>query len=670
MAKLNYYIHVSSSTGQLFLTILANIGTNPKGRIYLDGTGPPGFTDMSGTYTVALPGLSPNGLYIVEFENDEDGLRQLAKIDYISTADSCWDEDLIPASTYNESGYSLTITVNDIKLHIQHGVSFVPPVGAGAQLDRSRAVSIDGGLTWKNVVGVVAEWTNSELAALGYDFEVPTIRVKRLSNGCTTIHAFEVVIDKEVFEPMEVSYDKTNCTANGVDDGTITLTIEGGSGNYSFAWLDGPITQNRNGLAVGSYTVIVTDEETEEEVTIEDIEITEPIPEPQLGSFLKVPSLNSLFFIVSPVEPDGETILQTLDNVLFRKQVFPGYTRANYWQKVCKVDRPIVQFQSDYSSHEVVMYDCLTELPVLSFPVVLKEQNIGKSQDFAVLIKNHTVVGQSRIYFGAGAPPTPVEVGQPFELLNNVEGFNGNYSIVEILNDDTVGYPYLVINKNYDSPNGQSPATIRFVSTDVNYNVFESVIDPSTLAEGAYYVRIKAFDIVLPDEDANEKFAYSEPISLKTVHPRTNLLVYRNFDNAYDMTWTTGYVGMKRVESLFGHKRLPGGERTTSRNSNFDLIKTASKKIRGLMFELFMLPPYLHEVLSVIFDLDHYTINGVECQSSDGYSDPNYHVKYPLASSSIKLEQVGWFEGYNNNDIGTVTEEGFIESEDGFIKST
>ena len=46
----------------------------------------------------------------------------------------------------------------------------------------------------------------------------------------------------------------------GINNGAIQLAVSGGVLPYSFAWDDGPTSQNRNNLAVGTYRVVITDD--------------------------------------------------------------------------------------------------------------------------------------------------------------------------------------------------------------------------------------------------------------------------------------------------------------------------------------------------------------------------------------------------------------------------
>jgi hypothetical protein len=321
----------------------------------------------------------------------------------------------------------------------------------------------------------------------------------------------------------------------------------------------------------------------------------------------------------------------------------------------------ILQFNSDFDSHTVELRDYCTDEVVKTFSVDLKEQNLGISEDFGITIRNHfNNPGKSRVYFNVGTPPIPLSTGDTFTIINNPDGFDGSYAIIDVVNDALLGYQYLVINRNYDIAAANTSGTGRFVSDTADFNVYESTFTFIDVPNGQFYVRLRAFS-------DNERIALSEPIDLRSEHSKTNLIEYRNTDNAFGLTWTTGYIGAIRVESIF-FKRLPGGIRSTSRNSDYSLVKINAKKTRITLFETFMLPPYLHEKLSVIFDCDYFAINGVQHQSSDAYDDPAYVDRFPLANSSIKLEQVEWFGKYNSDDISTVNEGGLITTETGFIK--
>lgn len=483
------------------------------------------------------------------------------------------------------------------------------------------------------------------------------------SNACITDQIITVVPD------LSATCTASPETSDGLDDGSINVNITDGSGNYRVDWVtesaftnlvgSNPQSTTRTGLAPGVYEVTVTDLISGQVLEFE-VEVTAALAGIAPGSLLQVPMMNSLHFVVNQT-PDECTIFQGLDNVLFCQQQHPYFARGFYHQKVCKCDNPPIQFNSDYTNHTVELKDYVTGTVVKSFPVIKKEENIGKKETFGITIRNHTIAGQSRVYFNTGAPPIPIAAGDAFEILNNADGFNGNYIVVSVETDLTLGYQYIVINKNYAIVATSTTGDGRFDVTTTAFDVYEFVASMLDVADGIYYITIRAFD------DDSEKIATSEPINLKVSHPDTNLVIYRNNDNAFGMTWQTGIICRVRVESVF-FKRLPGGERTLSRNSDYSLVKVAAKKARIILFETFMLPPYLHEKLSVVFDCDFISIQNVQVQASEGYGEPQYITRYKLANSSIKVEQVGWFDSYNSDDIGSVAEGGLILIEDsGFI---
>ena len=60
---------------------------------------------------------------------------------------------------------------------------------------------------------------------------------------------------------------------NGASDGFIDVTVTGGAGTISYAWSNGEITEDLEGLSAGNYTVVATDENGYSVTT--SVEITE-----------------------------------------------------------------------------------------------------------------------------------------------------------------------------------------------------------------------------------------------------------------------------------------------------------------------------------------------------------------------------------------------------------
>ena len=75
------------------------------------------------------------------------------------------------------------------------------------------------------------------------------------ANGCNKI------IQATITEPTSIvlSVDVTNIKCNGAKNGSIELTVTGGTPGYTFNWDNAPDVEDPSGLAAGTYTVTVTD---------------------------------------------------------------------------------------------------------------------------------------------------------------------------------------------------------------------------------------------------------------------------------------------------------------------------------------------------------------------------------------------------------------------------
>ncbi len=75
--------------------------------------------------------------------------------------------------------------------------------------------------------------------------------------------------------PLQVGVATTDVSCNNYSDGTINLTVTGGTPPYSFLWNDGVTTKNRSGLPAGSYSVTVSDQNSS---VPDNITINQPPP--------------------------------------------------------------------------------------------------------------------------------------------------------------------------------------------------------------------------------------------------------------------------------------------------------------------------------------------------------------------------------------------------------
>lgn len=463
-----------------------------------------------------------------------------------------------------------------------------------------------------------------------------------------------------------------NESKGGAADGEIQVQVVSGSGSYSVHFNHDNSTVNltsgnmiqtmvKEGLSAREYTITITDIPNGATLVIKETITAPVVARSKPGTKLEVPFMNSIHYVIEDMtEP------QTPDNRLLINQKYPGFQPVNYSQKIVKTRYLTTQFNTDYKNARAELFEYGSDKWMKTFPApILKKKNIGETEDHPVQIWPHHIAGFSRVYFATGAPRVPFTVGVPFEILNNAEGYNGIYDPVGVYLDPNRGYEYAVIKMPWTQPGGIDfvTATGRFEVSVVDFNVYEIPHTFNEIPNGCYYVKLTAFDA------DSSLVARSEPLDIQDKHENCLLIEARNVDNAFGLAFSFGYTIVLWIPGLLGHKRRPGGERVTSRNSDYSLVKVSAKKQRTFDLETFMLPPWLHEKLSVLFDCDFYTINGVPYQTTEGYGDPAYIYKFLLANSSVRVEQVAWLDKYNSDDAGTVADiGGFISANGGLIR--
>jgi hypothetical protein len=664
MGKLNYSISFRNGTNSLAppreqyleLRIYGNNSGVPYVRMYEDGTPFPAYDSMtvavgqSYKYFKIYGAFAGGKRYIVDYIDDAIEV-QLFKFAVLNNVPGEF-EGCIPYASEQEI---INIQSSNGSLSLTYLIT--------SNTD-ARQISIDGGATYRgSYVDTIyagdrylAQWSESELVALGYGGEVPTIIFK---TGACQISQFGVYkFPQPTYTPLVPSYSTANITAAGANDGLINIGITGGSGSYSFAWDDGPTTRNRSGLGPGLYSIVITDTVTGLTTSLINIPITEPQPPPPLpvnGSVNEVPTGNPIRFV--PTVTNGP---QTLDNKLFCQQYYPGYRPGQYFNPIQKSDPVTLQLNVDFLTSLLELVNFYTGETFKTFPLVLKEENVGVTTDYGIRIQNHTTPGQSRVYFTVGAPPINLTIGNVFEIVNNADGFNGVYAIVDIQTDTTLGYNYIVITKNYAIPATSTLATGRFVANNADFNVLEAVIDLLDVPDGFYFMR-------LTSTSDNTLVSVSEPMYILEEHADTIGITYRNVDNAFGIVWNTGFTGFLRVPAVL-FKRLPGGVRSVSRTADYKLVKINAKKKRGALLEVKNVPPYVIELLSIVLDCDYFALNGVPFQCEDGLGEPTYIERFFLATVEANVEQVDWVSGYNGDDVSSVGLGGNITTETGFLK--
>ncbi|MDX2002125.1 MAG: SprB repeat-containing protein [Chitinophagales bacterium] len=143
-------------------------------------------------------------------------------------------------------------------------VTTVPPLTLGANVTPARCFGESNGAIDLTVTGGTPSYTytwNTTPAQTTQDISglvAGTYRVTAVdANGCSATLAVNVT-QPNVLATTETH---TDVTCNGLSNGSIDLTVTGGSSPYTYAWSTTPVrtTQDISGLSAGTYTVVVTD---------------------------------------------------------------------------------------------------------------------------------------------------------------------------------------------------------------------------------------------------------------------------------------------------------------------------------------------------------------------------------------------------------------------------
>ncbi|MDQ3049698.1 MAG: SprB repeat-containing protein [Bacteroidota bacterium] len=195
-----------NSNGSINLTV--NGGVDPYSFIWNNGSTDEDLTGLiSGTYTVTV--TDENGCSVTESIFIDQPTELLIT-----------DSDITDVSCYGGSNGAIDITVS------------------GGTPDY--IFSWSNGMDTEDISGLTMGSYNVNIVD---------------ANGCSAYMEFEV--DEPTL--LEVSETNIDITCFDANNGSIDLTVTGGTLNYSYDWSNGASTEDISGLAAGTYTVIVTD---------------------------------------------------------------------------------------------------------------------------------------------------------------------------------------------------------------------------------------------------------------------------------------------------------------------------------------------------------------------------------------------------------------------------
>ena len=147
-----------------------------------------------------------------------------------------------------------------------------------------------------------------------------------------------------------VSEDIAMESAEGAEDGSVTVEITGGAGNFTYLWSNGSTDASLTGVAAGEYSVDVTDENgctktfgpfvVSRSVGLEDISFANAM------DLYPVPAVNSLYLDMTLVKNTSVSLnITNAQGQLIAKRVINNTTAINETFDVSALDAGIYFLQ-------------------------------------------------------------------------------------------------------------------------------------------------------------------------------------------------------------------------------------------------------------------------------------------------------------------------------------
>jgi hypothetical protein len=319
----------------------------------------------------------------------------------------------------------------------------------------------------------------------------------------------------------------------------------------------------------------------------------------------------------------------------------------------------VLQYQHNYATSTTVQLG--GGAAPRSFTPQRVVQGAGTSPLFDAYARPDTLASNTRIYFNNDALPVPFLPGQRVTLAG-AGSLSGTYPVANVLEDPAAAVPYLLLTTPYPGGAQRIDLTLTTPYALQVFDTWQVVMPFSAVPAGSYRCVIS-----VTDPDFGTATAESEPISVRAAHRDTVLVVYRNFDNAFDLNYTAGLVNKIRVTGRFFDRQTPT-QKTTLRSSDNRLTLLSAAAQRKVQLDTYLLPGYRHEQLALAFCHDLVKVDGVEVIAEGEYDYPAV-THYSLAKGAVLLEQVDFMTG-NRDDVGDVDGGPYLIVEDQYLKIT
>jgi len=210
--------------------------------------------EIDGGGYITLPNVVGNGAGTIQYAA---GLDQNGAITVTKTGLSGGTIQIQVCGNFNANAESMTID----NVNIPGSNNYCP--APEPSLTRTN-VSCNGGAN-----GTITTTVTNGTAPFTYawsDGAVTTQNRTNLAAGTYTVTVTDANVatgtaSTTITQPPAIVLSEThvNVLCNGASTGSIDLTVSGGTGAYNYSWTGGATTQDRSGLAAGTYTVTVTD---------------------------------------------------------------------------------------------------------------------------------------------------------------------------------------------------------------------------------------------------------------------------------------------------------------------------------------------------------------------------------------------------------------------------